>query len=111
MFYYMADLLRGIRFGLQIVFNVCTLHNLIIINMQSDLKTLNLYNACQIYSVECVSTIKHILSGINYTICGAVCSQFTDFPFDDGDNIYVYIYIYIDLTSSSIRKYGLVSTV
>ena len=31
----------------------------------------------QIYFVECVSKINHILSVIHYTICGAVCFQFT----------------------------------
>ena len=62
---------------------VCTLHHLIIIIVQTYLKTLNLYNACQIYFVECVSKIKHILSVIHYTICGAVCFQFTHFPCDD----------------------------
>ena len=35
------------------------------------------YNNCQIYFVECVSEIKHILSVIHYTIYGAVCFQFT----------------------------------
>ena len=43
--------------------------------MQTYLKSSNLWNACQIYFVECVSKIKHILSVIHYTICGAVCFQ------------------------------------
>ena len=34
----------------------------ITIIMQSDLKALNIYSACQVYSVECVSTIESILS-------------------------------------------------
>ena len=63
---------------------VCTLHHLIIIIVQNCLKTFNLQNACQIYFVECVSKIKHILSGIHYTIHytirGAVCFQFTPPP-------------------------------
>ena len=33
---------------------VCTVHHLIIIIVQNNLKTLNLENACQIYFVECV---------------------------------------------------------
>ena len=33
-----------------------------------------------------MSKIRHILSVIHYTICGAVCFQFTHFAFDDGDN-------------------------
>ena len=44
-----------------------------------------------IYFFECVSKIKHILSVIPYTIhftiCGAVCFQFTHSPCDDWDNI------------------------
>ena len=38
---------------------------------------LKLQNSCQIYFVECVSKMKHILSVIHYTMCGAVCFQFT----------------------------------
>ena len=47
---------------------VCTVHHLIIINVQAYLKALSLQNACQIYFVECVSKIKHIfpLSTIQY---------------------------------------------
>ena len=67
---------------------VCTVHHLIIIIVQTYLKALNLKNACQIYFVECVSKIKHILSVILYTICGAVCFQFTHFSCDDWENIY-----------------------
>ena len=47
---------------------VCTVHHLITIIVQTYLKALNLLNACQIYFVECVSKIKHILSVIHYTI-------------------------------------------
>ena len=36
-----------------------------------------------------VCKIKHILSVIHYTICGAVCSQFTHFPCDGWENIYI----------------------
>ena len=48
--------------------SVCTVHHLIIIIVQDYLKTLNWWNACQIYFVECVSKIKNILSVIHYTI-------------------------------------------
>ena len=54
---------------------ICTLHHLIIIIVQTYLNTLNLQNACQIYFVECVSKIRHILSVIHYTKHGAVCFQ------------------------------------
>ena len=74
---------------------VCTVHHLIIIIVQTYLNTLNLYNACQIYFVECVSKIKHIVSVIHYTICGAVCFQFTHFPCDDWENIYILCLIII----------------
>ena len=68
---------------------VCTLHHIIIIIVQTYLKTLNLLNACQIYFVECVSKIKHITSVIHYAICEAVRFQFTHFPCDDWENIYI----------------------
>ena len=62
---------------------VCTIHHLIIIIVETYLNALNLWNACQLYFVECVSKIKHILSVIHYTICGTVCFQITHFPCDD----------------------------
>ena len=39
-----------------------------------------------------MSEIKHILSVIHYTICGAVCFQFTHFLCDDWENIYTLSY-------------------
>ena len=78
---------------------VCTVHHLIIIIVQTYRKILNLYNACQIYFVECVSEIKHILSDIHYTICGAVCSQFTHFSCDDWENIYTLCYYHHQIGS------------
>ena len=83
----------------------CTLHHLIIIIVQTYLRTLNIRNACQIYFVECVSKIKHIFSVIHYAIHGAVCFQFTHFPCDDWENINFV------LLSSSNRKYELLSIV
>ena len=64
---------------------VCTVHHPIIIIVQTYLKALSV---CQIYFVECVSKKKHILSVIQYTICGAVWFQFTHFSCDDWDKIY-----------------------
>ena len=84
---------------------VCTLHHLIILIVQTYLRTLNLWNTCQIYFVECVSKIKHIFSVIHYKIYGAVCFQFTHFPCDDWENIHFV------LLSSSNRKYELLSIV
>ena len=52
-----------------------------------------------------VCKIKHILSVIHYTICGAVCFQFTHFSCDD------WKYIYFVLLSSSNRKYELLTIV
>ena len=66
-------------------------YHLIIIIVQTYLKTLN----CQIYFVECVSEIKRILSVIHYTIYGAVCFQFTHFPFDDLEDIFTLFTIII----------------
>ena len=74
---------------------VQSVHHLIIIIVQTYLKALNIQNTCQIYFVECVSKIKHILSLIHYTICGAVCFQFTHFSCDDWDNIYILCLIII----------------
>ena len=78
---------------------VCTIHHLIIIIRQTYLKAFNLWNTCQIYFVECVSKIKHILSVIHYTICGAVCFQFTHFLCDGGDNIYTLSYYHHQIGS------------
>ena len=36
-----------------------------------------------------VCKIKHILSFIHYTKCGAVCFQFTHFPCDDWEDVYI----------------------
>ena len=44
------------------------------------------------YILSSVSKIKHILSVIHYTICGAVCFQFTHFSCDDWENIYTLSY-------------------
>ena len=41
---------------------------------------------------EYVSNIKRILPVVRYTICGAVCFQFTHFPCDDWENIYTLSY-------------------
>ena len=78
---------------------VCTVHHLNIIIVQIYLKALNLLNACQIYFVECESKIQHILSVIHYTICGAVCFQFTHFSCDDWKNIYTLSYYHHQIES------------
>ena len=51
------------------------------------------------YFVECVSKIKHILSVIHYTICGAVCFQFTHFSYDDWENRYTLSYYHHQIGS------------
>ena len=51
------------------------------------------------YFVECVSKIKHILSVIHYTICGAACFQFTHFSCDDWRNIYTLSYYHHQIGS------------
>ena len=85
---------------------ICILHHLIIIIVQTYLKTLNLWNACQIYFVVCVSGTRHILSVIHYTIRGAVCFQFTHFPCDHFENIYTLSY-YHDHQIGSMKYYPL----
>ena len=45
---------------------------------------------CRVYK------IKNILSIIHYTICGAVCFQFTHFSCDDWENIYILCLIIIN---------------
>ena len=47
----------------------------------------NLWNACHIYFVECVSKIEYTLSVIHYTLYGAVCFHFAHFTCDDWGNI------------------------
>ena len=64
-----------------------------IIIVQFMMSANNKKNACQIYFVECVIKIRHILSVIHYAIRGAVCFQFTNSPCYDWENIYIYIYI------------------
>ena len=88
-----------IRFGLQIVL-VCLhsapSHYHYCANLSEGIE---LIKARQIYLVECVSKIKHILSVIHYTICGAVCFQFTHFSCDDWDNIYSLSYYHHQIGS------------
>ena len=72
-----------IRFGLQIVL-ACLYSTPSHYHHCANLSEgIELKNACQIYFVECVSKIEHILSVIHYTICGAVCFQLTHFCCDD----------------------------
>ena len=53
---------------------VCTLYYLIIIII-NYLTVLNLYNACLVQSIECVSMIKSVLSIIFHVLYGVVCIQ------------------------------------
>ena len=66
---------------------ICRLHHL------------SLSSLCKLMFVECVSKIKLILSVIHYTICGAVCFQFTNFPCDDWENIYTLSYYHHQIGS------------
>ena len=77
-----------IRFSIKIVFvylYITPSHYHHFANLSEDIERIN---TCQIYFVECVSKIKHILSVVHYTICGAVCFQFTYSPCDGWDNTY-----------------------
>ena len=55
--------------------------------MHTCLKALDIKNACQVHSAECVSKIDFILWIIFYAIHGAVGFQFARFSFDDCENI------------------------
>ena len=66
--------------------------------MKIKLHVLCMY-ACQIYFVECVSKIKHILSAIHWTICGALWFQFTQLPCDNWENIYTLSYYHHQIGS------------
>ena len=96
-----------IRFGLQIVF-VCLYitpshyhHCANFIWSHWTYKMPVRYNLSSVWVIK----VKHILSVIQSTICGAVCFQFTHFLFDDWENIYFV------LLSSSNRKYELLPIV
>ena len=56
---------------------VCILHHIVII-VQTYLKTLSVWNACQIHFVECVSKIKYIFS---YQLCNMWGCVFSVYPF------------------------------
>ena len=80
-----------IRFGFQIVL-VCLYSIPSQYHHRANLSEgIELINACQIYFVGCVSKIKHILSVISHTICGAVSFQLTHFSCDDWENVYIYV--------------------
>ena len=56
------------------------------------------------HNIECVSKIKHILSVIHCTICGAVCFQFTHFSCDDCENIYTLSYYHHQIGSMNYHQ-------
>ena len=85
-----------IRYGLQIVF-VCLYitpshyHNCA--NVSVDIEFMKCLP--DMFFVECVSKIEHILLVIHYSIYGAVCFQFTQFPHDGWENILLCLIIII----------------
>ena len=92
-----------IRFGLKIVFvylYITSSHYHHCANLSEDIELIKCPSDIYLSSA-CVSKMKHILSVIHYTICGAVCFQFTHFPCDDWENI----------CTLSNRKYELLSIV
>ena len=68
---------------------------MIIIIMQTHVKALNYYNACQVYTAEFVSKAHSILLSLFNLTYGVVCLQLAQFSFDDRVNVY-----FISLTSS-----------
>ena len=77
---------------------VCTLHHLIIIIVQTLSEDIELIKCLS--DIICrVCKIKHILSVIHYTICGAVFFQFTYFLRDDWENIHTLSYYHHQIGS------------
>ena len=94
---FMMSANNRIRFVLKIVFvcsSITPSHYHHCANLSEDIE---LINACQIYFVECVGKIRHILSVVHYTIRGAECFQFTHF-LCDWENIYL-LYLIIIIKS------------
>ena len=81
-----------IRFGLQIVF-VCLYstpsHYYHCVDLSEGIEHIKCLS--DIF-VECESKIKHFLSVIHYTICGAAFFQFAHFPCDDWESTYAFSY-------------------
>ena len=77
---------------------VCTLPHFIIIIVQTLSEDIELIN-CLSDIFYRVCKIKHILSVIHYTICGAVCFQFTHSLCVDWENIYTLSYYHHQIGS------------
>ena len=96
----------SMSFGLQILF-VCLYSTLSHYHHCANLSEGIELIKSQLYFVEYVSKITHILSVIHFTICGAVCFQFTHFFCDDWENIYIYILSYHHHHIGGINYYPL----
>ena len=95
---FMMSANNRIRFGLQIVL-VCLYstqsHYHHCANLSEDIELIKCLS-----DIFCrVCKIKHIPSVIHYTICGAVCFQFTHFSCDDWENIYTLSYYHNQIRS------------
>ena len=79
---FMMSANNRIRFGLQIVFvslYITSSHYHHCANLSEDIELVKYLS-----DIFCrVCKIKHILSVVHFTICGAVCFQFTHFPCDE----------------------------
>ena len=100
---FMVSANSRIRFALQIVL-VCLYSTPSLYHQCAKLsEDIELIKCLSDIFVECVSKIKHILSvihyTIHYTICGAVCFQFTHSPCDDWENIYTSTYYHHQIGS------------
>ena len=87
-----------IRIGLQIVFicfYITPSHYHHCANLSKDIELIKWLSDM---FVEFVSKLKHILSVILNTICGAVCFQFTHFPCDR-ENVYTLLYYHHHIRS------------
>ena len=89
----------GIRFGLQIVL-ICLYSTPSHYHHCANLSEgIELIKCMSDIFVECVSKIKHILTDIHYTICGALCFQFTHLCCDDWGNTYTLSYYHHQIGS------------
>ena len=60
---------------------------LIIIIMQINMKALHIQNDCQVYSLDCLSKIKSILSIISYALDGDMSFKLARSACDECDNM------------------------
>ena len=81
-----------IHYGPMVTIICLRFQYLIVMIVQTYRMILNIYDACQVHYVECVSKIKSILSIIFHAIYGAVYKQLTHFAYNDCENMCILSY-------------------